>query len=74
MQNESLETEYDAKHKQSTINSKYSISIDHPKNEAQGENLHEGQGGLFKLSPLISDDSRNSQAGRLDRVSSGQRH
>jgi hypothetical protein len=74
MKNESLKTEYDAKREQYAINIKYTISIDCPKNEAQGGNLHEGQGGQSKLSPLRSDGSRDSQAGRLDLVSNRQGH
>ncbi len=42
--------------------------------EAQEGKLHEGQGGLSGSSPLRSDYSRDSQAGRLYHVSSGQRH
>jgi hypothetical protein len=49
-----------------TINAKYTISIDHPKNEAQG--------GLSGLSPLRSDVSRDSQAWRLDQISGIQLH
>jgi hypothetical protein len=54
----------------------YKISIDRPTNEAQIElkgKLHEGQGGLSWLSPLRSDSSYDSQARRLDHMSSGQR-
>jgi hypothetical protein len=36
-------------------------------------NLHESQGGLPGLSPIRSDGSQDSQAGRLDHVSGGQR-
>jgi hypothetical protein len=42
--------------------------------EAQGENLHECQGGLPKFSPFRSDGSRDSQAGRLDHMIGSQRH
>jgi hypothetical protein len=49
-------------------------SIDHPKTKARGENLHEGQGVLPKLSPLRQDGSRDSKAGRLDCVNAVQRH
>jgi hypothetical protein len=54
----------------------YTKSVDHPTNESQGRNsrekLHESLEDPFGLSSLRSDGSRNSQAGRLDRVSSGQ--
>jgi hypothetical protein len=37
------------------------------------ENLHESQGGILPSSPLRSDGSWDSQVGRLDHVSGGQR-
>jgi hypothetical protein len=74
MKYESLKTEYDEKREQYTINIKCTISFICPKNESQGGNLHEGQGGQSKLSPLRSDGSRDSQAGRLDRMSNGRGH
>ncbi len=47
----------------------YTMSRDHHTNETQGElkgNLHWSQGGLSRSSPLRSDGSWDSQAGRLD--------
>jgi hypothetical protein len=40
----------------------------------KGKNCMKAKGGLSRLSPLRSGGSRNSQAGRLDRMSGGQRH
>ncbi len=40
----------------------------------QGGNLHESQGGLPRSSPLRSDGTLDSQTGRMDCVSGGQRH
>jgi hypothetical protein len=55
-------------------NEQYVISIDHPKKEAQGGNLHEGHSvGLSGSSPLRSDGSWNISAGRLDCIGSSQR-
>ncbi len=53
-------------------------SRDHPTNEAQGElksngKLHESQGGLSEPSPLRSDGSCDSQVGRLESKSGGQK-
>jgi hypothetical protein len=51
--------------KQYTINAQYTISIDHPKKELKEEICTKVQGGLSESSPLRSENSQDSQAGRL---------
>ncbi len=61
---------------QNVHSAQYKISIDCPTNVSQGElevNLHESQGGLSGLSPLISDGSWDCQVGWLVSMSCGQR-
>jgi hypothetical protein len=61
---------------QNVVNVKFKISRGHPTNKLRGNlrgKLHEGQGRLSGWSPLRSDGSPDSQAGKLDRVSGGQR-
>jgi hypothetical protein len=63
--------------KQYAINAQYTIIRNYPTNEAQGElkvtNCTKFMGRLPGLSPLRSNVFLNSQAGRLERVSSGRR-
>jgi hypothetical protein len=61
---------------QNVDNVHYKISRDHPTSEAQGElkgELHESQGGTIRIESTLIRWFSDSQAGRPDCLSGGQR-